>query len=106
MLLFVVKDQVLRYLVVDCRPVEQYTCGHLVGAKNLDPALVRETVARCFNQIERQTDRRTNRQMDRLLYLNSYSTNNNCYLYVCITIIVNEQNVERLCHIENHQNHT
>ncbi|XP_062499540.1 TBC1 domain family member 23-like [Corticium candelabrum] len=38
-------DQVLRYLVVDCRPVEQYTCGHLVGAKNLDPALMLQSPA-------------------------------------------------------------
>jgi hypothetical protein len=34
------QDDPLHYLVIDCRPPEQYECGHLVGAKNLDPGMM------------------------------------------------------------------
>ena len=30
----------VRYFVVDCRPLDQYSCGHLPGSFQLDPNLV------------------------------------------------------------------
>ena len=31
----------MKYFVVDCRPLDQYSCGHLPGSYQLDPNLVR-----------------------------------------------------------------
>lgn len=30
----------MKYFVVDCRPLDQYSCGHLPGSYQLDPNLV------------------------------------------------------------------